>query len=639
MAKKREREIWKVGSQPETLADQPRDDVELNARRERCFNDPKFFYDNCVCQTIRDRVTRKMRPGRLGRIHDFVLDFILMDEEGIVRYSTLSEYLPAKVNGAYPERWIYFPTLDAIPDIQDGPTGHIADMFYGQTIWQGVIVRVVGEGLDKCLLIPRGHLKSTLSNLINIWYIVRDPASRTLVRSVTTTLSRQFLSDLKYHFENNERFQELFSHLGPPHDKRTAWNADFIQVMTLVRRGVQPTLSAMGMETESIGTHFDRIVLDDVVGESNTATAALRELARMRVQRLNAVRDPGTPILNIGTRSWHDDVHGDYIEKDGAFHNDTSFLVATVFDADARASNTVTGMGKPIFNEIFTTEDVEKARRGIKNDREFYGYYFNQFAGTTALYFSPAWVQWYEGGPEVVAENRKLDILIGVDCASGKPDQKGKLDYTAACVLGQAGNKIFFLDGFREKLPYEVIPKAILDIGRKWQQIAARYGGTVRCGVEREPHTYYLHTALDYEMRSRGPDGFVSIVPVDHKQVAKHDRIKLLVQAYSDGFVYWPRRLEVHPIRHERLKTPEPYDVVAALDEEYRNYQPNATRDDMLDAHTIAFLLARGRDWKDEPVTPARMRGLTAFPARAEEVENSEVLSSYHDEGNWELSR
>ena len=209
--------------------------------RELCKQDFRFFYLTVIDQAKRG----------LGRVHDFLIDFMRLEELPSLPpsacHSPLVHLLTQRdAQKDFAERWLYWPTLTSQPEIQDGPQGKLADLFAGNN-WRGMMIRIAGDGNNKCCLMPRGHLKSTIANQAHtLWEIIRDPSLRHLVRCQTHRLACDFVRDIKFHFESNKLFQSYFGYLVPPLRGKYMWNQDAIQVVWPERRGKEPTLMALG---------------------------------------------------------------------------------------------------------------------------------------------------------------------------------------------------------------------------------------------------------------------------------------------------------------------------------------------------------------------------------------------------------
>ena len=632
------------------------------AMKEVYARDFKAFYLDLIASGTPNKLTKKSHKETWGKIHDFMVDFLNIGSDDVQRYSVLQDYMPEKnEDGDYLERWLYWRALDRPPEVQDGPVGPLTDMFRDR-FWQGVLIRVKGNGLSKCLLAPRGHLKSSIATQArSLWRIIRDPDSRTLIRSLTQDTAKMFCGDVKYAFEQNEAFRRLYGHMGEPPKGVAPWNADQLQVMNsqgkFKSRGKEYTLTSKGMESSLTSMHCDYTTLDDVVGEGNTETPALRADARNTIEQMMAIPDPGSPFEDIGTRWEDDDVHSMFIDPDRSdMEQDSSFMIATVLDGDDMQIGgeyvypvprhiSPLGYGKPMWNEVYTLKEIARRRRAMRDDRKWYSQYFNQFMGTGLRTFSKTWIRHYEGNPLDVAAGKHLNIFIYFDTTSGKKIQSGKLDFTCGFVLGQTedGRHCYVLDGFAEKIPSALMVRAIVNLSRKWHAVAEKYGGTFWSAVEESAYTNHLDTAIKLLLRQESVNKHVSIQGASHKNQQKSDRIAMLAQPYRDGMILWPRELVTHsslnePDVKQREENFEPYDFVQKLQEQFVAW-PGTSNDDILDAHAGAFSRTNLSDFKNDPEEKRKL----ADPSRDDrsktyEAEQSQ-LGEYGDRSRkWSLT-
>lgn len=172
----------------------------------------------------------------------------------------------------------------------------------------------------RLLLVPRGHLKSTLCSIAYVlWRVYRNPNIRVCVGTATRHLSLQFVRAIKQYLEN-ENLQDTVWNKRPhvpgrlipildkagnsrrnqrwdlgdwteSEDKKVIWRADSLQVnRDLVAK--EPTILATSQGSNITGMHFDLIVLDDIVNDDNTSTPEKIEKTLMWTQDLESVIDP-----------------------------------------------------------------------------------------------------------------------------------------------------------------------------------------------------------------------------------------------------------------------------------------------------------------------------------------------------------
>lgn len=639
--KTREKKIWKLDGRSkdapvlshEEAARKKYDERNTGKKQKKYASDPLAFYRDIIARESRDKGTGLLHRKMLGEIHKFLMDFLCLEMPGVKRYSALQKYLPPQTNdGGYEERWLYWPTLASEPLIQDGPVGELSKMFQEKP-WQGLVIRLRGI-LDKAVLIPRGHLKSALcTELFTLWKMIRDPADRHQINSAKQPLARKFMGAIKFHFEKNDAFKALYGHLKP--DKRdSAWNADFIQLNSDARRGKDPTLEVVGLGSDSTGTHYDDIMFDDLVTMKNTG-GEMTEKTNEQIMMLNAIRDPGSTLLDIGTPYEEGDGHSLFTRPDGSFYEDSSFFVATMVDSNPEgvipAHLTIAGPGNPIWPEKFTLREVGRRRRAHPIDRQYFGQYFCQFTGTSEKLFHQDWIQYYEERPEDLAVSRKCNLFIGIDTASGKIVEKGKFDPTGLLVMGQSQideTEFYILDGFKEKIAADLMSEAIVDMLVYWKRIAEKADTHFKAGFESTAYTALFEPLIKAELQRRGLEGYIEIEPLEHGNRAKESRIRMLAPPYSRHWIRWPRKLV-----KARIGKGQPYDLTEELKLEFCGY-PMVSHEELLDCNAYCYELAGNPDYpdRDGPSKPAADPGRYIRKKYKFDAETGEVLSQDQDD-------
>lgn len=617
-----------------------------DAERFLMRTDYLHLYDAYMAGSIMNPRTGLPEKMRLGLFQKMMMDFSLLDlhgTPGMVFHSPLTSYLPEKdANGLFPETWLYWRTIEGEPEIQDGPDGPISSMFYN-SFWQGVVVKICGDGRTKCLLAPRNHLKSSCGQVEKQFRIIRNPEDAHVIRTARQNLAKRFLAGISKHWKRNKKFRRYFGDMVP--EKREGeWSTESIQLLIDVEHegGNDPTVTTCGNATEATGEHWKTCTLDDVVAEKNSKTAEQLEATRDLYAAVNAQRGVHGLLEDRGTRWSDDDAHGLFIGKpgvnewSGSMAQFSCFFMATALDGDETVKVeplknglqlTQKGYGKPIWDG-FPLEALRSTRALMPSDRFYYGQYFNQYFGTSEKLFDVTWIKHWDddaelrkfaGDPVALAKALELNIFTTFDTARGKEIQTKTTDRTAGFVLGQTrdSRRKFVLDGFCEKLQKQYIAKGMCDLALKWKAIAGEYGGIFRVGFEKTAFTDWVGPMLDEEQRKRGIDATFPIEELEHQNRAKWARIQKLVQPYFDRRYWWPSRLMIKPVHPEHT---EPYDLRAILYQEFRDYHPLATLDDLLDAAAYAEELSLRNEWKQEPVKERELRGHDVY-SRADVVD------------------
>lgn len=560
-----------------------------DAVRRRCCDDLKFFY-----QEVLDTSKRGT-----GKVHDLLFDFLRLHELDSLppscTHSRLRDFLPARVDGEYPERWLYFTHLSAEPEIQDGSTGHIASLFHGDgnaaKIWKGIILRIKGDGKESCTLLPRGHLKTELAVVAKtIWEMCRTPRLRHVILCANASRARQRVGQIKSTFERNPALRALFGELIPTEDDDEKWNQTELLLKHDGPIEREATLTAASIESGNAGMHCNRLVFDDVVDEKNSTSPTLCEKIALAVEQMTCVVDPGSHMCDIGTIYNDNDAHGRFFKPEYGQSEGSSLLVATLTDAN----------GDSLWPEVFTEKEIARRRKKIGDDRMWFAQYYNQPVGGAVESLDPAWVKdRYDQVPARLVVDKKLNIFVAVDPAS---TSKKKSDHTACTVMGQTqdGKELYLLDGIRERLAPNQINAGLMGIISFWQDIAIQAQVSFRVGFESYSFQIFLKKGFEDAARLAGRSFHIEELTPRHRD--KDDRIKVLQTPFAAGRIHLPKG-----IRRISGANGREYDLIQALMEEYTRW-PNGQHDDVLD--TMAYIvgdMARPGPSADVPDTVQRL--------------------------------
>lgn len=164
----------------------------------------------------------------------------------------------------------------------------------------------------------RGSGKSTTCTIAKgIHLLLQDPNLRILIASKTTTNSEAFLKEIKTHFEKNEKLIEIF---GPYYDYKLTpkWDNREIEVLPRTKHTKEASITCVGVDGTIVSKHYDVILSDDLVDESNTRTEHMRKKTQtFYYQTLIPTLEPPDKNIphrgehhHLGTRFHYDDLYG-----------------------------------------------------------------------------------------------------------------------------------------------------------------------------------------------------------------------------------------------------------------------------------------------------------------------------------------
>lgn len=162
----------------------------------------------------------------------------------------------------------------------------------------------------KIVVMPRGTFKSTLGSVAYpIWRLLCDPNLRILLDSELYTNSKNFLREIKGHFQS-ERMTKFF---GPQVGSK--WDEGEIIIKS---RGVnlkEASITVGGLGTTKVGQHYDLIIGDDYNSPQNSETPEKCQKVIDHVRYCLNILDPGGEYLWIGTRYAERDVIGFFLKE------------------------------------------------------------------------------------------------------------------------------------------------------------------------------------------------------------------------------------------------------------------------------------------------------------------------------------
>lgn len=374
----------------------------------------------------------------------------------------------------------------------------------------------------KALLMPRGHLKSTLGTIsLAILWILKDPNVRVLIANQVWDISRSFLREIKEQLEKSQ-LKYLFGDF-----VSAKWNEDEIIVRQRTKPLKEPTIRTAGIESEQTGGHYDLIILDDLVGLQNSQTPDQREKAKRFRRTMINLLDPKNPngmILEIGTR-WHlDDTFAEIFEKEMKYYDVLTKEVvengkvifpkhfAKKFDG-VRKDWTFTG-------DATCMDYVEHLKESMPLD-EYSAQYLNRPFSSENQVFKLEMFKYWNQKPE------GLFIGIAVDLAISEARYA---DETAITVCGMDKDwKLYVLDYLKGRWRPADIISNIFDMHSRWKpQII---------GMETNGFQRTLRLACEEEMRRRR-----NYFPIEEirtgPEKTKETRIKSLEPFYRNGSVF-----------------------------------------------------------------------------------------------------
>lgn len=212
----------------------------------------------------------------------------------------------------------------------------------------------------KLILVPRGHLKSTIVTAgYSLMRIAQDPSVRILIANATYDMACSFIGQIKKQLQNNETFRDYYGDLSTNADR---WSENMISVpkrKPFAKK--EATVTAFGMGGNLVSQHYDVIIMDDVVNRDYINTQEQIEKTILFYKDALDLLEPGGKLIVIGTR-WHDaDLYGWIMDKTNSEQVYRNF---EVFIRQAYQGDLETGEGLEfLYPQKFTKEILETLKR------------------------------------------------------------------------------------------------------------------------------------------------------------------------------------------------------------------------------------------------------------------------------------
>lgn len=379
--------------------------------------------------------------------------------------------------------------------------------------------RLEDMAFRRLMLIPRGHLKTTLVVGYVLWRVYRNPNIRILVATATKDLALQIVKLCKQLFENEYLQNKLWNNR--PHisgslvpmmdrgqtyrrrrsqsiadliednteteaeDKKIVWRADAIQVVRS-RSLKEPTIQATSPGSNITGMHFDLIIMDDIINDDTTATSEKMEKTLEWARDVESILDPpqsvicghlgkyvfreyvGDEKIVIGTRY----AKGDYYEY---LESKKDELGYKVFSKNVYV-NGVDDADGFIFPEKFNKLYIERLKTRLQA-RRFGSQYLNTIISSEEQVFEASNIVYFSS-QKVERQNRHVRVTMGtgegvdifpyivIDPAISK---KKTADFSVILVGGMDYQRnLYILDFVCARFTPDELVSNIFSVADKW---------------------------------------------------------------------------------------------------------------------------------------------------------------------------
>lgn len=452
--------------------------------------------------------------------------------------------------------------------------------------FRGIFIRI-NNPRNKIVLVPRGHLKTTILTVYKtLWHLVRDCADTILIGMNSGLNARNVIRDIQSQFEVNKTFRDCFWEIVPDHirdaptsrgkktyskDGHVRWQAQMFDVKLsqyhrrLGRR--EASVAGLGLGGRLVSQHYQRLHVDDPVDEKTVATAEQIKKAIDAYRALQALGIGGmTKNFYVGTPWHYSDTSQWLLDPSQSGFDDISVFIATALDADDQPIYPFVRSGST--HPGFTKKILEIRRRQM-GEALFSSQYLMQPVSADNQVFPPSWWGFYD---ELPSDVPKVTVMT-VDPAISESKQ-GDASAFVVVTIDSLG-RWYVRDIIRHKsLGMSGILTCI-------EELATRYNPEL-IGIEAVSFQRSVAWALRDKWEREGKP-YLAIKEVEpSRSESKEFRIKKIAPKVEAGLVYLPRfNRDVPPtMEYQRPYLPPGFQELVSEGERF----PRCIHDDVLDA-------------------------------------------------------
>lgn len=385
------------------------------------------------------------------------------------------------------------------------------------------------------ILMPRGTFKSSIVTIgFTLQYFLNDPEARILIDSETYSKSKDFLSEVKGHFEDNKKYRDIFKAIHgvfPDDNKRNAstrWTDKAVDLACRKHQRKEPSLSCSGIDRSINGLHFDLIIEDDLHSEKNvTSKEQIQQVIDHR-KLATSLLDPGMPRITIGTRWDYQDAYQHILDNSRDSYN---IIIRKAIEDD----------GSLLFPERLTIEFLNQQKR----DQGTYIYscqYQNEPVDDETATFKKSYFHTQEW--ELV-KDKPINWFLAIDPSAGGE----YADYAAFVLCGMdAMNELYIRQIHRAKMNYAQIVDLMFDWNQKYQPR--------RIALETVATQKSIEYTLNNEQKRRSL--WMPVVTIKTRENTKKERIEALAPYYEFGRIHHVKECnQLDELEYELLHFPK----------------------------------------------------------------------------------
>lgn len=161
------------------------------------------------------------------------------------------------------------------------------------------------SGSTTVLMGHRGSYKTTALVVGIIRNLIFRPNQLMSITRKSFTDAQKIVSEVKQHFDRDP-LRELYWMIGVKEPKGEIWTGNAINVATRSKVAKERNLECYGIGTAITGSHFDKMLLDDIVTVEDRVSAARREATKYAYyEYINIAKTTAAGTISVSGTPWH----------------------------------------------------------------------------------------------------------------------------------------------------------------------------------------------------------------------------------------------------------------------------------------------------------------------------------------------
>ncbi|WP_297456153.1 phage terminase large subunit [Persephonella sp.] len=279
---------------------------------------------------------------------------------------------------------------------------------------------------------PREHAKSTRMSLAYpLWRVLTGKSKFILLMSASQEMANLFLENIKAELEENEK---LINDFGEQQGDK--WKSDFITL----KNG--SAIASKGAGASMRGIRYrqhrpDLVIADDIMKDDLANSPAQREKLYRWFKRVVMALGKNAFVVVVNTIFHSDDLPSRLLKEieEEKLKNWLGLRFSAILED-----------GTPLWKEMWSIEDLEKKKRAL-GSVHFSTEYLNEPLSEEDMIFKLSWIEYYQ---PIEIHSKRLDIIMGIDPATGKKTG----DYSAIVTVAKDFDTgiYYVLDAYGEKI-------------------------------------------------------------------------------------------------------------------------------------------------------------------------------------------